>query len=35
MVTVIAVAALVNTFLLGFDDKIELIERGLTTRQVQ
>ncbi len=35
VIFVIAVAAPVNTALLGLDDKIVLIERGLTTRQVQ
>ena len=35
VIFVIAVAAPVNTALLGLDDKIILIERGLTTRQVQ
>jgi len=32
---VIAMAAPINTALLGLDDTIILIERGLTTRQVQ
>ena len=34
-ITIIAVAAPLNTALLARDKNIELIERGLTTREVQ